>query len=263
MKVISIANQKGGVGKTMTAESLAVGLSRAGKKVLLIDMDPQGSLTASFGFEEPDEIEFTLTNVLAYTMSDMAVEKGRGILHLPEGPDLLPGNIELSGLETSLVTAMDRERILENYIEDQGFKESYDYILIDCMPSLGMLTINALTASDTVLIPVQASYLSLKGMEQLFRTIYKIKKKLNHHLTIEGLLITMLNAQTNNAKDIEELLRTTYEGNVYVFHTMIPRSVRAEETSATGKSIYLYDPDGKVAQAYEAFTDEFLRKEME
>ena len=262
MKTIAIANQKGGVGKSMTTESLGIGLVRAGKKVLLIDMDPQGSLTASFGIEEPDELDLTLTTLLYKSMNDIPLEKNEGILHLDEGADLIPGNIELSGLESTLITAMDRERVLKTYIESQRFEEKYDYILIDCMPSLGMLTINALTCADTVLIPVRASFLSLKGMEQLFRTILKVKKKLNPKIKIEGLLVTMLDLRTNNARDILDLIRNTYENNVYVFNNVIPQSVRAEEAPAAGQSIFLYDPDGKVAKAYEAVTEEFLAKEI-
>ena len=263
MKIIAIANQKGGVGKTMTTESFGAGLARAGKKVLLIDMDPQGSLTTSLGIEEPDSLDLTLTNLLYGTMQDMELEKDEGVVHCEEGIDLIPGNIELSGMESTLITAMNRERILDKYIKEQNFASRYDYILIDCMPSLGMLTINALTCADTVLIPVRASFLSLKGMEQLFRTIYKVKKNLNPHLTIEGILVTMLDNRTNNAKEIVSLIRNTYENNVYVFSNTIPVSVRAEEAPASGQSIFSYDGKGKVAKAYEAVTDEFLYNEGE
>lgn len=260
MKIISVANQKGGVGKTMTTQAFAVALARRGKRVLIIDMDPQGSLTASFGIQEPDRLDVTLTSLLAKSMNDRTIQPDEGIITTDEGVDFIPGNIELSGLENTLVNAMNRERILINYINEQGFNERYDYILIDTMPSLGMLTINALTASDTVLIPVQASFLSLKGMEQLFRTIYRVKRNLNPRIMIEGIVVTMYDNRTNNARDIVSLINETYEGNVYVFQAKIPRSIRAEENPAAGKSIFSYDPNGKVASAYARFTDEFLNK---
>lgn len=196
-KVIAIANQKGGVGKTTTTSNLGIGLARIGKKVLLIDMDAQGSLTASMGYREPDELETSLANILDLLMNDENIEIQKGILHHEENIDLIPGNIELSGLEVMLVNVMNRERVLQQYID--LVKEQYDYVLIDCMPSLGMLTINAFACADSILIPVQAAYL--------------------------------------------------------------PRSVRAEETSAKGMSIYRYDPNGKVASAYNALSLEVFANE--
>ena len=170
-KVIAIANQKGGVGKTTTTSNLGIGLARIGKKVLLIDMDAQGSLTASMGHREPDELETSLANILDLLMNDENIEIQKGILHHEENIDLMPGNIELSGLEVMLVNVMNRERVLQQYIE--LVKEQYDYVLIDCMPSLGMLTINAFACADSILIPVQAAYLPIKGLQQLMRTIEK------------------------------------------------------------------------------------------
>lgn len=170
-KVIAIANQKGGVGKTTTTSNLGIGLARIGKKVLLIDMDAQGSLTASMGYREPDELETSLANILDLLMNDENIEIQKGILHHEENIDLMPGNIELSGLEVMLVNVMNRERVLQQYIE--LVKEQYDYVLIDCMPSLGMLTINAFACADSILIPVQAAYLPIKGLQQLMRTIEK------------------------------------------------------------------------------------------
>ena len=167
-RIIAIANQKGGVGKTTTTVNLGIGLVRAGKKVLLVDADSQGSLTASLGYEEPDELEVTLATALSNVMNEEEIDIEDGILHHAEGIDLIPCNIELSGLEVSLVNAMRREYILKEYLDE--IKDAYDYILIDCMPSLGMITMNALTAADSVLIPVQAAYLPLKGLEQLIKT---------------------------------------------------------------------------------------------
>ena len=174
-KVIAIANQKGGVGKTTTTSNLGIGLARIGKKVLLIDMDAQGSLTASMGYREPDELETSLANILDLLMNDENIEIQKGILHHEENIDLMPGNIELSGLEVMLVNVMNRERVLQQYIE--LVKEQYDYVLIDCMPSLGMLTINAFACADSILIPVQAAYLPIKGLQQLMRTIEKVKRQ--------------------------------------------------------------------------------------
>ena len=188
-KIIAIANQKGGVGKTTTTGNLGIGLAKQGKKVLLIDADAQGSLTASLGFTEPDSLEVTLATIMGNLINDEEVEPGEGILHHEEGIDLMPGNIELSGLEVSLVNVMSRETVLRSYIEI--VKESYDYILIDCMPSLGMITINAFASADSILIPVQAAYLPVKGLQQLIKTVGKVKRQINPKLEIEGILLTM------------------------------------------------------------------------
>ena len=225
-KVIAIANQKGGVGKTTTTSSLGIGLAKQGKRVLVIDADAQGSLTASLGFTEPDY----------------------GILKHEEGIDLMPGNIELSGLEVSLVNVMSREIMLRSYVE--RLKDGYDYILIDCMPSLGMITINAFACADSILIPVQAAYLPVKGLEQLIKTIGKVKRQINPKLEIEGILLTMVDNRTNYARDITALLIETYGSRVRIFENSIPMSVRAAETSAEGISIYEHDPKGKVAGAW-------------
>lgn len=253
-KVIALANQKGGVGKTTTAVNLGIGLAILGKKVLLVDADAQGNLTDSLGYKEPDNIPASLATILTKTMLEEPYVPDEGILHHPEGVDLMPGNIELSAMEVSLVNTMSREIVLRSYINT--VKDKYDYVLIDCMPSLGMMTINALAASDSVIIPVQSHYLPAKGMIQLLQTIARVRKQINPRLTIDGALLTMVDSRTHFAKDISFVLRRDYSDKLRVFNTEIPLSIRAAETSAQGKSIYAHDPHGIVSKAYQAFTKE-------
>lgn len=258
-KVISVSNQTGGVGKTVSCVNLGIGLARAGKKVLLIDADPQGSLTISLGFDEPDKMENTLAPILMRVLNDEELDFETGILHHNEGVDILPGNIELSGLEISINGVISRETILKQYVD--RMREFYDYIIIDCMPSLGLLTINALACADSVLIPVQAAYLPVKGLQQLIKTIGRVKRQLNPGLDIEGILLTMVDNRTNYAKDIASQVYEAYSETIRVFEAEIPLSVRAAETSAEGSSLYQYDPKGKAATAYSDFIKEVLMKE--
>ena len=255
-KITAICNQKGGVGKTVTAVNLGIGLAREGKKVLLVDMDSQGSLTASLGYQQPDQMENTLATILGRIILNEPVSPGEGIIHQAEAVDLLPANIELSGLEVTLVNTMSRETILREYLN--SVREQYDVILLDCCPSLGMLTINALAAADQVLIPMQAHYLSIKGLEQLIRTISNVKRKINPGLEIAGILITMADMRTTYSREIIELLRNSYGDKLRIFNSIIPQSIRAAETSAEGRSIYLHDPAGKVSAAYASLTREVL-----
>lgn len=258
-RVIAVANQKGGVGKTTTVGNLGIGLAKWGRKVLVIDADAQGSLTASLGFTEPDKLEISLANILENVIKEKEMEAGYGILKHEEGIDLMPGNIELSGLEVSLVNVMSRENVMRSYVE--SVREGYDYILIDCMPSLGMVTINAFACADSILIPVQAAYLPVKGLEQLIKTIGRVKRQINRKLEIEGILLTMVDNRTNYARDIAALLIETYGSKVRIFENSIPMSVRAAETSAEGVSIYKHDPNGKVAAAYWSLMEEVLEDE--
>ena len=250
---VALSNQKGGVGKTTTTVNLGVGLAAAGKKVLLVDADPQGSLTVSLGVKNPDALDVSLSSLMQSLMEDERLS-GNAIIKHKEGVDLLPSNIELSGIETGLFNVMSREYVLKNAIE--GMKQNYDYILIDCMPSLGMMTINALVAADSVIIPSQPNFLSTKGLNLLLRSISKIKRQINPRLKIDGILLTMVDNRTNNAKAIISSLRSTVGENIRVFRSEIPFSVRAAECSLSGESIFSHDRNGKVAAAYEALTKE-------
>ena len=253
---IAIVNQKGGTGKTTTCENLGVGLAAEGKKVLLVDADPQGSLTISMGWQKPDELPVTLSTLMQKAMNDQCIPPGEGILHHVEGVDLIPANIELAGLEVALVNSMSQEKMLKQVLDSA--RREYDYILLDCTPSLGMLTVNALAAADTTLIPVQAQYLSAKGLEQLLQTIQKVRRQINPKLKIEGILMTMTDSRTNYGREIDALIRQVYGSKIRVFEQPVPHSVRAAEISAGGRSIFAHDPKGKVAAAYQSLTREVL-----
>ncbi|MBR1442545.1 MAG: ParA family protein [Firmicutes bacterium] len=254
-KIIAIANQKGGVGKTTTAINLSVGLALNGKKVLVIDADAQGSLTASLGLGEPNEMKYTLANIMVDVTEEKNIGKN-GILTSDEGVDVVPANLNISSLEVQLVNVIGRESILKQYVS--SFGNEYDYIIIDCSPSLGIITVNALACADSVLIPVQAAYLPIKGLQDLISTIGKVKRQLNPTLDFEGILITMVDNRTNYAKDIIKMLHDEYGQHIRIFDTVIPRSVRQEESSADGRSIYEYAKKSKVAQSYEAFVKEII-----
>lgn len=256
-KIISISNQKGGVGKTTTALNLAYALGEDGKnKVLLIDLDPQSNLTMCFGIDRPEELETTIYDLMMCVIDEKKLpDKNRYILSF-NNLDLIPCSIELSAVEMSLVNVMSREVILKMLLEN--FKEDYDYIIIDCMPALGMLTVNALAACDSVVIPATAQYLSAKGLELLLHTIAKVQRRINPQIKIDGILLTMINDRTKLTKEILHLMNEAYSEHVKIFDTRIPISVKVGEANFRYKSIVEYEPKSKVAIAYKQFGKEYL-----
>lgn len=255
-KTIAICNQKGGVGKTTTTLNLGAGIAKAGKRVLLVDADPQSDLTSALGIEG-DQLEKSLGSLMYLVTQDCKPVVQDTIIHHPEGMDLIPSNLDLSSMESLLVNAMSREKVLTNLLKD--VKKNYDYILIDCMPSLGMVTINALTAADSVIIPVQAQYLPAKGMTQLLKSINMVRTHTNEHLKIGGIVMTLVDGRTNLAKEVINTLRTNYGMSIRIFDTQIPVAVKAAEATKAGKSIFAYDGDSKPAIAYEQLTKEVMR----
>ena len=258
-QTIAICNQKGGVGKTTTTLNLGVGLSRQGKSVLLVDADPQSDLTASLGWNG-DALENSLGRLMY--LATLATQEYKPIvkdtiIHHPEGVDLIPSNLDLSSMESQLVNAMSREKVLSNLLKD--VKKDYDYILIDCMPSLGMITINALTAADSVIIPVQAQFLPAKGMTQLMRSIDMVRNHTNDKLKIGGIVMTLVDGRTNLAKEVIDTIRMKYGMQIRIFDTQIPVAVKAAEATKAGQSIFEYDRGSKPAKAYEALTKEVMR----
>lgn len=255
-RVIAIANQKGGVGKTEVAGNLGVGIALSGKRVLVIDADPQGNLTSSLGIDNVDELENTLAAFIEREINENQISPEEYILHNEEGVDIMPCNIKLAGMDYMIMNAFSREHLLEAFVSQ--VRESYDYIMIDCSPSLNLVTVNVLTAADSVIIPVEASYLSMTGLQQLLTTIGSTKRKLNKKLEIEGIVINKVNTRTNHERDIIDKLREAYGSQIKVFDVMIPESVRAKECTAFGVSIYKHDPKGKVAKAFKELTKEVL-----
>ena len=258
-KVIAVTNQKGGVGKTTTTENVAIGLARNGCNVLIVDFDPQGDLTSCLGWKNNDSLEHSVSSMLDDYINDNDINYESLILHHEEHVDLIPANIELADFEMRLVSVINREQTLSNCIEP--LRNQYDYIFIDCPPSLGMLTVNALSAADEVLIPVQTQYLPAKGMTKLLQTVGKVQRKINSNLKITGIVMTLADLNTNLTKSTIETIRESFGKNIRVFDTIIPKATKASEASISGKSIYMYAKDSKVALAYENLTKELINNQ--
>lgn len=256
-EVIAIANQKGGVGKTTTTFNLGVALAKNGKKVLLIDSDPQADLTTYMGWHNADNIPITVATLMYRSINDIDINPKEAILKHNEGVDLIPSNIGLASMEVNLVNAMSREYTLKNCLSE--LKVDYDYMLIDCMPSLGMITINALASADKVIIPVQSEFLAAKGMGHLMTTVLKVRKQINPNLTIGGILLTMVDNKTNLSKDIISELRETYGTVFKLFDTYIPKGIKAAESTRMGESVLAYDKNSKVAENYVKFAQEEIQ----
>ena len=248
-KIISVANQKGGVGKTTTTVTLCAILAKKGKKVLLIDADPQGNATSGLGVTK--EIEVSLYDVLVGEATAEEAIQSTNIKNLK----VCPSNINLAGAEVELVSMMSREQRLKEKLDE--VKDKFDFILIDCPPSLGLITLNSFTASDSILIPVQCEYYALEGLGQLLNTVNLVKKHLNKGLEIEGALLTMYDARTNLSNQVVKEVKKYFDEKVY--KTVIPRNVRLSEAPSYGMPITLFDPHSKGAKSYEKFAKEFIK----
>lgn len=253
-RTIAIANQKGGVGKTTTAINLSACLVEKGKKVLAVDMDPQGNMTSGLGVDK-DSVENTIYNLI---IGESKMEEVL-IKDVLENLDIIPTNIDLSGAEIELLDVEEKEYIVRNEIDK--IKDNYDFIIIDCPPSLSMLTINAMTTADSVLVPIQCEYYALEGLSQLIHTVELVRDRLNPKLTIEGVVFTMYDARTNLSLQVVENVKDNLEQTIY--KTIIPRNIRLAEAPSYGIPINKYDPKSAGAESYLRLADEVIDKENE
>ena len=258
-KILAIANQKGGVGKTTTAFSLGVALANNNKKVLVVDADPQANLTTYMGYYDDDNIPVTLSTLIERYIDDEDIRPEEAILHHKERIDLIPSNLNLSLTEANLSNAMNREYAMKNCLND--LKSQYDYIIIDCMPSLSMITTNALATADKVIIPVQSQYLSARGMGNLLKIISKVKRQINKELKVGGILLTLVDKRTKLPNAIKRELEENYGNIVKLYDTQITCAIKTAESTSKGKSIFAYDKTSKVAEAYTAFAKEVLSED--
>ena len=256
-RIISIVNQKGGTGKSACTANLAVGLAQKNMKVLIVDADPQSDVSAGFGYRDCDDSNETLTALMDAVMKDEDIPSECFIRHQAEGIDIICSNIGLAGTEVQLVNAMSREYVLKQIL--YGIKDQYDVVIIDCMPSLGMLTINALSAADSVLIPVQPQYYAADGLMELLKVVKGIHQRFNPDLQIEGILFTMDNCRYNNAKRNKQAIKTTYGSDIRIFEQTIPRTESLAETASEGVSIFAYDGKSKGADSYLELVQEVLK----
>jgi len=255
-KTIAIFSQKGGVGKTTTAVNLGAAIALEGRKVLIVDADPQGSATAALGYRSENDLKVSLSTLMEREINGERIVAESAILHNKEGIDLIPSSIELAGIEIRLLSVMSRETVLKECLAE--VKGKYDYILIDCMPSLSMIPINALAAADSVLSPVQPQYLSVKGMDQLLSTIAKIKRQINPELSIEGIVLTITDMRTVLAKSVKDAVIRQYSDKIHIFDSEIPKATGAAEASAAGVSIFKHDAQNKAAEAYYELAKEVI-----
>lgn len=257
-KVIAIVNQKGGVAKTVTTLNLGYALSEMGKKVLLIDFDPQSSLTVCFGYDNTDNINTTIYNLMSLAIEEKNLPKKEKYILSTGNIDLIPCSLELSAIEIALVNVMSRELILKSIIDE--IKEDYDYVIIDCSPSLGMLTINALAACDSVIIPVTPQYLSAKGLELLLKNIIRVKKRINPKIEVDGILLTMYAERMKLSKEVLSIIQEAYGSHIHIFESKIPTTVKVGESNLRNKSIIEYEPKNKAAIAYGEFALEVVSR---